>query len=403
MTVDPARIALIGTRGFGAVHLRRLARLDAAGTARLVGVVDVAESPAELAAIHHRSLAALLETVPVEDRPEIVVIATPIDTHVPLTTEALAAGLDVYLEKPPVPALADHGELLEAARAARRSVQVGFQARGGTGVDLLREEVAAGAFGADVAVRAYGAWSRDRAYYRRSAWAGRRRLDGRRVADGVATNPLAHSVHAALAVAGIDEVADIAAVTTELRRAHDIEADDTAFLRIEPAGEGPVVLCALTTTAPEQSAPWIEVTGSAGSHRLLYTEDTSVRAAADGTAAELSHQRADLLENLIAHVRDREVPLISPLADTGAFSAVLEAIQSAPDPTPISAGSVIWHGTGEAEHPVVENIEQTLLRALETGRPFSELGVPWASAAAVHTWSPITAAGPAMSPGAASA
>ena len=403
MTGDPARIALIGTRGFGAVHLRRLAHLEAAGTARLVGVVDVAEPPAELAAIHHRSLADLLAAVPAEDRPEIVVVATPIDTHVPLATEALAAGVDVYLEKPPVPALADHGELLEAARTAGRSVQVGFQARGGAGVDLLAEEVAAGAFGPEVTVRACGAWSRDRAYYRRSAWAGRRRLNGRRVADGVATNPLAHAVHAALTVAGIREVADIAAVTTELRRAHDIEADDTTFLRIDPAREGPSVRCALTTTAPEQSAPWIEVTGRAGSHRLHYTEDTSVRTAADGTTAELTHQRTDLLENLIAHVRDREVPLISPLASTGAFSAVLEAIQSAPDPTPITADAVTWHGEGEAAHPVVEDIEQTLAGALETGRPFSELGVPWANAEAVHRWSPDAGSRPESPPGAAHA
>ena len=393
----PTRIALIGTRGFGAVHLRNLVRLEQAGIARLVGVVDVAEPPEELRAIHHRSLAELLEAVSGQDQPEIVIIATPIDTHVPLATEALAAGLDLYLEKPPVPALADHWSLLEAAGAAGRSVQVGFQARGGAGVDVLREEVATGALGQVDAVRAYGAWQRDRAYYSRSAWAGRRRLDGRRVADGVATNPLAHAVHAALVIAGIQEVSDIARVTTELRRAHDIEADDTTFLRIDPTGEGPSVVCALTTTAPGQSAPWVEIVGSEGSHRLQYTDDTSRRTRgvggeaerrADGGAAELSHQRLDLLENLIDHVRERSVELISPLSSTGAFSAVLEAIQSAPDPAPIADAAVDWQGEGDAAHPVVEDIEQTLHAALAEGRPFSELGVSWAREDAVHVWTP---------------
>src|SRR5699024_6479248 len=144
MSPAPARIALVGTRGFGAVHLRNLARLEAAGLAQLVGavdvveppaelaalhhrsladllairpagprglgaahrrtparpeaaglaqlvgVVDVVEPPAELAAIHHRSLADLLAALPAGQRPEIVAIATPIDTHVPLATEALA-------------------------------------------------------------------------------------------------------------------------------------------------------------------------------------------------------------------------------------------------------------------------------------------------------------------------
>src|SRR5699024_794341 len=163
--------------------------------------------------------------------PAVGALATPIETHVPLATEALAAGCDVYLEKPPVPARTDHWALLEAAQQAGRAVQVGFQARGGGGVDVLRQEVASGAFGPLSAVHVHGAWQRDRAYYSRSAWAGRRRLeDGRRVADGVATNPLAHAVHAGLAIAGIDEIADISGITTELRRAHDIQADDTTFL-----------------------------------------------------------------------------------------------------------------------------------------------------------------------------
>ncbi|WP_193103643.1 Gfo/Idh/MocA family protein [Brachybacterium sp. FME24] len=384
----PVRIALIGTHGFGAVHLRTLARLESTGISRLVGVVDVAEPPEELRAIHHRSLADLLHATPPQDRPEIVIIATPIDTHAPLATEALAAGLDVYLEKPPVPALTDLRGLLEAALAAGRSVQVGFQARGGSGVDVLRDEVATEALGRIDAVHVYGAWRRDRAYYRRSAWAGRRRLNGRRVADGVATNPLAHAVHAGLVIAGIQEVSDIRSVTTELRRAHDIEADDTTFLRIDPMGDGPAVVCALTTTAPEQSAPWIEISGPDGSHRLHYTDDASQRTGADGTTGTLTHQRSDLLENLIVHVRDRGIALISPLTSTGAFSAVLEAIQSAPDPTPIAAEAIEWQGEGDAAHPVVEDIEQTLRAALAEGRPFSELGVSWAREDAVHVWTP---------------
>ncbi|HEX7350210.1 Gfo/Idh/MocA family oxidoreductase [Brachybacterium sp.] len=391
----PVRIALIGTRGFGAVHLQRLARLAAEGTARLVGVVDVADPPEELRGIHHRSLADLLAATGEQDRPEIVAVATPIGTHLPLATEALAAGIDVYLEKPPVPALSDHWTLCEAARAAGRSVQVGFQARGGAGVDLLAQEAAEGALGEITSVRVHGAWQRDRAYYHRSAWAGRRQLDGRRVADGVATNPLAHGVHAGLLAAGIREVSDIASITTELRRAHDIEADDTTFLRIDPAGDLPPVTCALTTAAPDQLAPWIEVVGAAGTHRLFYTEDRSVRTTADGTREELVHARVDLMENLMAHVRDRSVPLLSSLESTGVFTAVLEAIQSVPDPLPITADEVDWQGEGEQAHPVIRGIGGALQAALETGRPFSELGVPWARTDAVHTWAPPQEPAPA--------
>ena len=413
----PVRIALIGTRGFGRVHLENLERLREVGRAELIGVVDLHEPPAAVQGIWHRDLASLL-AAHADAPPEVVVIATPIDTHLPLALQALEAGAHVYLEKPPVPALADHAVLERAAEAAGRVVQIGFQARGGAGVDALRELVATGELGEIDTVRVHGAWSRDRAYYRRSPWAGRRRLDGRRVADGVATNPLAHGVHAGLVVAGIDRLEDIAAVTTELRRAHDdIEADDTAFVRIDPVrgaadadlGEDtpshadptcedtgasrprPAVVCALTTTAPVQGAPWIEVVGTGGAARLSYTEDLLRRTAPDGTVTETRHERTDLVENLLAHVRDPEVPLLCPLAATAPFSAVLEAIQTAPDPAPIAPEHVTWLGEGEAARPVVDGIEEALTAALETGAPFSRSGATWAHEDAIATWHPSAA------------
>jgi predicted dehydrogenase len=259
-------------------------------------------------------------------------------------------------------------------------------------VDELRELVASGHLGEVGTVRVHGAWSRDRAYYRRSRWAGRRRLDGHRVADGVATNPLAHGVHAGLVIAGIDRLADIASVTTELRRAHDIEADDTTFLRIDPVTDPgrsrPSVVCALTTTAPYQSPPWVEITGEKGTVRLLYTEDVTRRTDADGSVTETAHPRTDLAENLLDHVRDPAVELLCPLAATAPFSAVLEAIQSAPDPSPIAPAHVTWRGEGEAARPVVDGIEQALLSALEAATPFSRDGVAWADEDAIATWHP---------------
>lgn len=409
----PVRVALIGTRGFGRVHLENLEWLREVGRAELIGVVDLHEPPAAVQGIWHRDLASLL-AAHADAPPEVVVIATPIDTHLPLALQALEAGAHVYLEKPPVPALADHAVLERAAEAAGRVVQIGFQARGGAGVDALRELVAAGELGEIDTVRVHGAWSRDRAYYRRSPWAGRRRLDGRRVADGVATNPLAHAVHAGLVVAGIDRLEDIAAVTTELRRAHDdIEADDTAFVRIDPVrgaadadlGDGtpsredpegsrprPSVVCALTTTAPVQAAPWIEIVGPRGAARLSYTEDVLRRTDPDGTVTETRHERTDLVENLLSHVRDPQVALLCPLAATAPFSAVLEAIQSAPDPAPIAPEHVTWLGEGEAARPVVDGIEEALTAALETGAPFSRSGATWAREDAIATWRPSAAA-----------
>ena len=388
----PVRVALIGTRGFGTSHLRNLARLEEEGVARLVGVVDVAEPPAELQAIHHRSLGELLDALSDSAQARDRHHRHP-DRHPCAARDRGARRRCSTCTSRSRPCRRSRSTGPCSQRQRTRNARCRWASRPAAAPAWTRcaREVAGGALGTVTAVHVHGAWQRDRAYYARSAWAGKRRLaDGRRVADGVATNPLAHAVHAGLAIAGIDEIADIAEVTTELRRAHDIQADDTTFLRIDPVAAGPAVVCALTTTAPAQPSPWVEISGPGGSHRLFYTEDRSVHTMADGTVEELTHERMDLMENLIDHVRDREVALLSPLAATGVFSAVLEAIQSVPDPLPIETG-VTWVGEGAAAHPVVDHIEDTLQEALEVGRPFSELGVSWAREDAVHRWTPPAA------------
>ncbi|MFC0672719.1 Gfo/Idh/MocA family protein [Brachybacterium hainanense] len=413
----PVRLALVGTRGFGRVHVQNLRPLIAEGRAELVGVVDVAEPEADITAPWFLTLAELLAGLPEERKPEVVIIATPITTHTAMALEALAAGCHVALEKPPVRSLAEHWRLLRAAREAGRAVQVGFQARGGGGIDRLRGIVRDGELGEVLRVTAHGAWQRDRAYYARSRWAGLRRLGGERVADGVATNPLAHAVHAALTVAGIDRADQIASVTAEMRRAHDIEADDTTYLGIVPVEPGvPPVHCALVTTAPVQEEAWIEVVATRGRARLYYTADRAeitpvplvpeqiVPAGVDpgdirAVARREEYGRASLVENLLRHARDASVPLICPLESTSAFTAVLDATQSLPDPAPIGAEHVTWVGEGAAAHPVVEDIETWMHAALEAGAPFAEVGAPWGDAAAVRTWSPppADATGPGAS------
>src|SRR5699024_5222592 len=122
--------------------------------------------------------------------------------------------------------------------------------------------------------------------------------------------------------------------------------------------------------------------------RLFYTEDLSWRTGPDGELTEHRRSRTDLVANLLAHVRDAQPALLSPLEASGAFSAVLEAIQSAPDPTVIDSEHAPWVGDGQAAHPVVDDIADVLHTALETGTAFRRNGVSWACADAIPTWRP---------------
>lgn len=380
---SPHSVAQVGVRGFGRIHLERIDRLAAQGRVQLVATADpggplqgrdVAWYPGldELLARHEITIAS---------------IATPIGTHAALASTAMDAGAHVMLEKPPVASLAEFWGLLRREKESARAVQVGFQSLGSAGIARMRQLLTDGTLGEVTIIAARGAWVRDRGYYGRSPWAGRRNVDGRRVADGVVTNPLAHSIATALAIAGAPGIDDIVSVTTELYHAHAIEADDTSFVRIDLA-EGPPVCAALTLCAPEQSDPTVTLFGTLGQAEFSYTTD-ELRLRVGGSETTETFARTCLLENLVDHV-EGTAALLAPLAETVGFMCVLEATQDRPDPLGLPESHLVWVDAGDAAHPVVADIDRWLDAALAAGVPFAEVGAPWASAAAVHVWRPRT-------------
>jgi predicted dehydrogenase len=365
----------VGVHGFGERHLANLARLEEAGALELVAVADP-RPPGEgrlggSAAVFH-TLDELLASGPA---PDVVILATPIQTHAPLAMAALAAGSDVYVEKPPVASMAQFQDFLSAADASGNLVQVGFQSLGSLALPAIRSAVESGEIGDVLGLSAQGMWLRTRGYFKRSRWAGKRSLDGTDVVDGVATNALAHAVATALHMAGAHTVADVASVETDLYRAHDTQSDDTSVIRVRTTA-GKTLLCALTLCAPVQHNPSVTVHGTQGDITFFYTKDEVVTTTRAGERRE-SFGRTDLLENLLA-ARSTGAPLLCSLADTGAFTSVLEAIRTAPDPQKIDAGHVTWEGEEDDAHAVVHRIPELIQRAAKAQATFAELGVPWA-------------------------
>ena len=153
----------------------------------------------------------------------------PAGTHLPIAADALRAGADVLLEKPPVLDLAEHEALSQVESATGRAVQVGFQALGFAGAAEAESAWAVRCFGVS------GRGSATMTTGTRSPWAGRLPL------DGALRNPFAHARMQALAVADSEPVK----VEVAWCRIRDIEVDDTATLRLTLAN-GTRVLIAVT-------------------------------------------------------------------------------------------------------------------------------------------------------------
>lgn len=374
----PLPVVLAGARGHGRAHLANIRRLEALGVVRLAGICELSPLGEEElgggpAPRQSPDFGALLDGTGAR----AAVVCTPIQTHTELALAATARGVHLLLEKPPAATWADHVRVAEAVRDAGTVCQVGFQSFGSHAVPAIRELVESGAVGTLRGVGAAGAWSRDEAYYGRAPWAGRRRLDGVDVVDGVVTNPLAHALATALLLAGCAAAEDVAFVETELFRAHGIEADDTSSVRVTGTGGLPVT-AALTLCAEEPGEPYVLVHGDRGRITFWYKQDRVLLQRAGHGPQEVEYGRTDLLHNLADHLAGRAELLVPPQR-TGAFMRVVEAVRTAPEPRALPAGS--WYSAPTASgstRRVVRGIDALVATAAESLSLFSELGAEWA-------------------------
>jgi predicted dehydrogenase len=127
------RTALIGTGWWGMNILREAM---AAGQSQVVAMCDVDENQINPAAAEvnklsgdqpklYRDYRELLN----KERPEIVIVGTPDHWHALCMIAAVEAGAHVYVEKPISHTIREGRAMLNAARAAKRTVQVGTHRR----------------------------------------------------------------------------------------------------------------------------------------------------------------------------------------------------------------------------------------------------------------------------------
>ena len=108
------RIALVGANGYGLHHRHNLEPRRQSGEIAFAGMCDTAEI-FEDADIPVGDIPVFDDYQKMLDEtdPDVVIIATPPPTHLPIASAAMRHGADVYLEKPPVSNLEEYKRLYE--------------------------------------------------------------------------------------------------------------------------------------------------------------------------------------------------------------------------------------------------------------------------------------------------
>jgi predicted dehydrogenase len=141
------QIALIGAGGMGMGDARTAERT---GGVKLIAVADVYDGRLERAReIWGRDVFTTRDYREILNRKDIdaVIVATPDHWHARITREALAAGKDVYCEKPMVQKIEEGRPVIEAERKSGRILQIGSQYASSLIFQKARELLKSGAIG----------------------------------------------------------------------------------------------------------------------------------------------------------------------------------------------------------------------------------------------------------------
>jgi predicted dehydrogenase len=381
MILEPVKIAVIGTGGYAFQLIKRFLSVPHSGIITAVTTQDP-DSPGTVFC-RERGIRVFqtVEKLLQNGGFEVVVNPTPIHLHTAITKQCLAAGLPVWLEKPPVATVQELDALQSAAEDAGIPVAVCFNSLFSHLTQNLKKELIAGRFGDVRQVKGIGAWVRDSDYFNRNSWAGCLKKDGLWILDGDVNNPFAHVLCNNLYFAGgaHHALAEPVKIEAELYRCNNVESEDTSCLRIKTR-EGIEIMNYLTLS-PEREIPprtFIETEKA----QILFENFNRVKIEFyDGPVEEheaYQEDRIEMIEHLCRAFRTGE-PYLCTLGMLRPFTvAVNGAFDSAGTIHTIPPEHVHTEELKGTTRRSIRGIETIMEDAFASNSLYSEMGVPWA-------------------------
>src|SRR4030042_781084 len=316
---------------------------------------------------------------------DVIFIPAPIHRHFSLATKCMDAGFDIFLEKPPVATIQDLDELAKYISKRGKRVPCAFQYLYSAIIQELKKRIVEGRYGQVKRVRGMAGWPRFDAYYNRSEWAGKLRVNGEWVRDGTINNPLAHMLSDELYLASTEpgEMAEPVSVQAELYHGHDIESEDTSSLRIITDKGVEILfnasLCSDAKLDPsviiELEKAKIEYTGFC--RAVITLENGEVEHITDD-----NEKRINMLTKL-AEYYENGSPFPVGIETCRPFTLVVNgAFESCGYPHSIGKEYLSCREQsdprGDTIKTVIKDIDHVLRIAHEKGKLFSEVGAAWA-------------------------
>ena len=384
-------MALIGVTGYGESHIQSILAAQEAGVCRWVAAYD--RDPQRLAQQaglldeHGVKRFDDLETMltAVGDEVQLVGVPVGIPYHAELSIRCMEAGYHVICEKPPAPTIQDLDAMIAASARTGRFCAIGFQRSWSKAAHHTHRLICDGVLGEIRSVHIAACWKRPDTYYTRNNWAGKLRADGRWVLDGTINNPFAHQIQAALELASTDpdRPTEPVRVRAELYRCHDITGDDTSSVAIE-AANGAMIYTHLTlcTEAPSQGPIQTRVVGEKGSIEGADSRSLTVKLN-DGQTLPIEPDDVDprllMYRDTCRFILTGQPPPRCPVAKTRPFVLAVDgAFESNSLPRAIDAKFLRTEPFRDSTACCLQGVDEAIAQGFQTGKLFSELGLPWA-------------------------
>ncbi len=408
--MEPVRFAVVGLGGYGLVHMNAVKWLEGLGLAKLVGVVALEvdrdlrpDLVADLRARHctlYESVSQFIAEA--SGTADVLTVPVGIHMHVPVSIDAMRAGLHVYCEKPVAATVQEVDALIAAKKETGRTVAVGYQHIYSNSIQQLKARVCDGRLGPVRSLSLSCGWPRSESYYGRNEWAGKLRAGNDWILDSPANNAHAHYLMNALylcsTAAGRAETPSV--LNAELYHANRIEGPDTVLLRFTTTG-GTGVFVVLTHANARENGPFMRLECGNGTVYWQTDSGKTLIRYTGGRTEEFDnclHEnwRYEGFRDLVLALREGRDPLCSPELSRSQTVTVNAMHESCREILPIPDECVTveedWEmfppGTKGMFHRV-RGLDEYMNVALQEKCFFGELLIPWARGIASRSVSGI--------------